>query len=537
MLRVAPHHVADAERPLGLHARVGDVLGEGLADGGDAVGRRDRLAVGRHAQAHVAQRRHGVGLHARVVGVQEHRLDDGHVAVTLDDGDLAVVVARDGGEEEAGLLGDARVHHVVRQLLDRQRQRVHVGELRADLVGDGEPREGGHQLSEGGGGVLADAALGGVEEEGQHPQLHGRLRVLQALGRLRPQVVRQRARAQRAARGEEGGRILRKELEGGDDELEELGGGDKLLAVVLVHEHRRAHRLEARAHHAGVLGVPPQDGSERRHAALPQGLTPLGVEQDDGEGLEDGGERGRDLEDCQRRRHQRVRRAVERHQRQLLLVLLARGAERGRLLRHLDRVIGRELHEHHLHDAAAVVDLEGLLLGLLGLLRRLERRLDVAQRDHRRRIVGRLGARHPLHNVGQVDALRLELGDGVGEGLFRGHVEGLHVLLHRLVEGLLRDPRVQLRQLLLILVVGAGDGTEAHGALAGCEQGKGGEARAWRVSGRAGRARRAAAGLALCDRRALSAVRSPPFLRWLWNRTVGSIGFAVQTWRGGAAVP
>ena len=37
------------------------------------------------------------------------------------------------------LLGDARVGHVVAQLGDRQRQRVHVGELRADLVGHGEP--------------------------------------------------------------------------------------------------------------------------------------------------------------------------------------------------------------------------------------------------------------------------------------------------------------------------------------------------------------------------------------------------------------
>merc|ERR1719473_1153261 len=37
----------------------------------------------------------------------------------------------------------------------------------------------------------------------------------------------------------------------------------------------------------------------------------------------------------------------------------------------LTAFVRRKLHEHHLHDAAAVGDLEGLLLGVVGLLRLL----------------------------------------------------------------------------------------------------------------------------------------------------------------------
>ena len=96
------------------------------------------------------------------------------MTVCTHDGGLALVVTRDIGEEEAGLqawarrleawgcrlnawgwrleawgcglnawaeqaadlLGHAGVGHMVAQLGDRERERVHAGEARADLVGD-----------------------------------------------------------------------------------------------------------------------------------------------------------------------------------------------------------------------------------------------------------------------------------------------------------------------------------------------------------------------------------------------------------------
>ena len=52
------------------------------------------------------------------------------------------------GEEAADLLGHAGVGHMVAQLGDRERERVHVGEARADLVGDRQARERREQLGQ-----------------------------------------------------------------------------------------------------------------------------------------------------------------------------------------------------------------------------------------------------------------------------------------------------------------------------------------------------------------------------------------------------
>merc|ERR1740139_1350186 len=144
----APHEVTHRQAALALHARGSNVLRKRAGDGPDAARRRDRLAVVRHAQAHVADRRHAVGEHGGVVGVEEHRLDDGHVAMRTHYGALALVVTRDVGEEEAGLLGHAGVGHVVAQLGDRERERVHVGEACTDLVCNRQAGECGKQLGQ-----------------------------------------------------------------------------------------------------------------------------------------------------------------------------------------------------------------------------------------------------------------------------------------------------------------------------------------------------------------------------------------------------
>mmetsp|Transcript_35981 Transcript_35981/g.76836 ORF Transcript_35981/g.76836 Transcript_35981/m.76836 type:complete len:252 (-) Transcript_35981:403-1158(-) len=126
-LVVAADQVADGKAALALHARVVEVLHKGVGDGDQAAGLGDGDAIGRHAQGHVAERGDRVGLHARVVGVQQHRLHDRHVATSLNDAGLTLVVPRDVGEEETRLLGNRGVGDVVSQLGDRELERVHVG--------------------------------------------------------------------------------------------------------------------------------------------------------------------------------------------------------------------------------------------------------------------------------------------------------------------------------------------------------------------------------------------------------------------------
>ena len=250
-------------------------------------------------------------------------------------------------------------------------------------------------------------------------------------------------------------------LERGRDDAKQLGRGDELLPVCLVHEHGGAACEEAPARHARILRVPAQQCREGSDAAHTQLLSSLRVAKHDGERLEDGRERGGRVHDRERRRDKRVHRPLEHDQRHRLLLLLERRADLRRRLGECDAALGVHADEVELHLAAAEGELELLLLALVR--RRLERRLERAQPDDHCRVVRRITARNALDNVGEVDTLRLELLDGVGKRLLGFHRQIIDVLLDHLVEGLLRDARVQRGLLLLVRVVSASSRAKAHG--------------------------------------------------------------------------
>mmetsp|Transcript_37368 Transcript_37368/g.120432 ORF Transcript_37368/g.120432 Transcript_37368/m.120432 type:complete len:247 (+) Transcript_37368:314-1054(+) len=179
-LLVAADQVADRKARLGLHAGQRQVLAQRADNGWNAAALCDGGAILGHAQRHVAERRDAVGLHRPDVRMQQHRLHDGDVAAPLADRLLALVVAGDVCEEEARLLGHLRVRHVVRELADRQLERVHLCELLADRVGHRQARQRREQLRERASRRRQRRARR-LEQQRQQAQLDGRLRVLVAL--------------------------------------------------------------------------------------------------------------------------------------------------------------------------------------------------------------------------------------------------------------------------------------------------------------------------------------------------------------------
>ncbi|TYZ66180.1 hypothetical protein PybrP1_008930 [[Pythium] brassicae (nom. inval.)] len=427
--RHAPRaEVAQREARLPQQRRVSRVGPHRARDLPRAAERDDAHAVVRRAQRDRRERRARVLLERGVARVLLHRGQHALDRAGREQLRLERVGGRDVAQHRDAARRDRAVALVLGHDLLQQREALQLEDLRAVLLRDRELPEhrepGREQLRRARGRrtlhrvehvherILRDERLDRLvrlRERGARVVVHGEY-AQHARDVLRERVALLRAGQQRA----HGGEALRLR---------------KVRFVRLVLGARCAHCLE-HAHHGRRVGA--ERAGEPRHAHRADKVLIVRAV-----GAQEREQRARSLQRggvvCARRRVDDVEQRVD--------CVVAAGDHLRLREAVADLLQLRELRQHRVRVGVAV-------LGPPTAGERAQRRDRALELlEHRRRpLIRARAAADLLDDVGQVDALRLELLHRVARGLLQLHIKLLHVLAHDVVERLLRDLRARRRR-------------------------------------------------------------------------------------------